>query len=162
MARDIRSGAHQPLALVGRQRLQDFSDERRCSRRGNGNATSQASHRLDQLVKIVPRQQIASRQNQLRKRIAKFKDLAQEGLAFLECQLIWVSRRDRLGAAMPARQRAGLRHFPINVHRRLRVIAQFVVRNGCDAQSFAKLGPSRSTSSDRRDPGRLAPCRWLS
>ena len=56
---------------------------------------------------------------------------------------------------MPARQRAGLRHFPINVQRRLRVIAQFMMRSGWHMPVLADLCHARLVRSENGPSLRL-------
>ena len=97
-------------------------------RRGDGDTDAQAARFVDQFVEIGAGQRIASGEDQLGQRIAEFGDLAQERDAFLEVKFLRMRRGYGLGAAMPAGQRTGLRHFPIDVERGLRVVAQFVMR----------------------------------
>ena len=77
-------------------------------------------------IKAAAQQGISAGQDQLRQGLAELGNLAQELESFFYREFAGVWFGHSLGAAMPAGESAGLRHFPVHVQRRLRKIAQFV------------------------------------
>jgi hypothetical protein len=107
-----------------------FPRECRGGRRCDGDADAELTRFVDQIEKIGASQRIASGQNQLWQRVAELPNLAQKGNALLEPEFHGMWRRNSLGAAVPACQRARLRGVPINIEPSPRVIAWRVVRGG--------------------------------
>ena len=118
----------QAFHLVFLEPHQHVARERLAGGGSDGDADAELVSLVDEIVEILAGQRIAAGENQLRHGVAESRDLAQELHAFLERELVGVGLGHRLGAAMAAGQRASLRHFPVDVHRRPRVIAGRVAR----------------------------------
>ena len=112
-----------PSTPCSLQANQDLTGELRGRRRCDGKADAEPAGLVNQFKQVLPRQRIASGQNELRQRIAEIPDLLQKGHAFLEGEFLRMGVGNRLRAAMPARQSARLGHLPVNVHWRLRIVA---------------------------------------
>jgi len=106
---------------------QDIVGECGRGRRSDRDPDSEPARLIDQFVEIGAGERVAAGQDQLGKRGAELRELAQERNPFREAQFLRVGGGDGLGTAMPAGQRTCLRHFPIHVQRRLRIVAQFAM-----------------------------------
>ena len=83
---------------------------------------AQAVRVVDQFVDILAAERIASRQNEVRQRIAESDQLLQEALALLGRELQRIGIGHGFGAAVLASQAASLSHLPVNQQRIFRKV----------------------------------------
>lgn len=101
--------------------------ERRSCGGRDGNGNPEPARCIDQFEQIAPGKRVASRQDQLWQRIAEVGDLLQKIDALIKREFHGMRRGQGLRPAMTTGERACLRHFPIDVQRRLGVIARRVM-----------------------------------
>ena len=118
---------------------QRLAGERGRSGRRDGDSDAKRVGFVDQFVQVSARERIASRQNQLRQRIAELPDLAQKYDAFIEGEFHGMGIRRGFRAAVTACQSACLGYFPINIDRSPRVIPGRVMKGSMHSISL----PSR-------------------
>src|ERR1051326_2010209 len=82
----------------------------------DGNFQIETARVIDQLIDVLAPQRISAGENQVRQRITKLEELANESLAFLGCQFEWMRTWHGFSPAMLAGQAASLGHLPVNEH----------------------------------------------
>ena len=120
----------QALHRVFLQANEHVTGERWRRGRGDGYTNAELACLVDQIEQVCASEWITSGENQLRHWVAKFSNLAQERDTLIESKLHGVRRRNRFGAAVAACQCTCPCDFPVNVHRRSRVISWSVVAGG--------------------------------
>src|SRR5260370_31641307 len=98
------------------ERLDRLGSQQRRRTRCDIRAQAEPYTELRKFIKVRAFERIAARKHH--QRIAEVLDLLEQIKAFLSRKLVWIAPRHGAGAAVHARQIAGLRYLPDDQHRR--------------------------------------------